>query len=258
MMNSTYSVNQLAKLAGVSVRTLHLYDQCGLLKPAFRTDAGYRQYDEAALLRLQQILFYKELDFPLKAIAEILDNTEFDLHKALEGHKAALLERRNRLNTLLKTIDKTIAHLKHQTMSAFEELYEGLPKEQVMAWRDEAITQWGAKTVIRAEHALKELSSTDLEDLKTEQVLIMKNLKALSGEDPNSEAVQEQVARHYANIRSFWDVADPTDLRADTYRGLSERYVTDERYLGPDGNADHNFAMFMRKAMTCFADRKLV
>lgn len=53
MINSTYSVNQLAKLAGVSVRTLHLYDQCGLLKPAFRTDAGYRQYDEAALLRLQ-------------------------------------------------------------------------------------------------------------------------------------------------------------------------------------------------------------
>jgi DNA-binding transcriptional MerR regulator len=258
MINNTYSVKQLAQLAGVSVRTLHLYDQCDLLKPAGRTDAGYRKYDESALLRLQQILFYKELDLPLKAIAVILDNPGFDLQKALEGHKAAIQERRNRLNTLLKTIDKTIAHLKHQTMSAFEELYEGLPKEQAMAWRDEAITQWGAETVLRAEHALKELSETDLERLKTQQVLIMKHLKALSGADPHSEAVQEQIARHYANIRSFWGIAGPTDLRADIYRGLSELYVTDERYLGSDGHADHDFAAFMRKAMTCFADRKLV
>jgi DNA-binding transcriptional MerR regulator len=68
-----YSVKQLARLAGVSVRTLHVYDKLGLLIPSVRTDAGYRYYDEPELLRLQQILFYKELDLSLKAIGEILD-----------------------------------------------------------------------------------------------------------------------------------------------------------------------------------------
>ena len=74
-----YSVKQLARLAGVSVRTLHVYDEMELLVPRDRSDAGYRYYGEAELLRLQQILFYKELDFPLKQIGEILDDPDFDL-----------------------------------------------------------------------------------------------------------------------------------------------------------------------------------
>src|SRR5580693_1755938 len=93
-----YSVKQIARLAGVSVRTLHLYDQIGLLKPSVRTRAGYRQYGEPELLRLQQILFYRELDFPLKEIAEILNDPDFDLIRALAGHKQALSARRDRLN----------------------------------------------------------------------------------------------------------------------------------------------------------------
>lgn len=256
-MKSNYSVKELARIAGVSVRTLHLYDQSGLLKPAFRTDAGYRQYGEQELLRLQQILFYKELDLTLKEIAAILDDPEFDLQTALKGHKAVLLARRNRLNVLLQTIDKTIAHLNHETMTAFEELYEGLPKDQVAAWRNEAITRWGEDAVKRSEKALHELSVTDLEHLKQEQATIMNQLKALSGADPQSEAVQEQIARHYANIRSFWGVKDPTDLKADTYRGLAELYVTDDRYITDGGQPDPGFARFMREAMCYFADHIL-
>src|SRR5580704_4516137 len=103
-----YSVRQLAGLAGVSVRTLHVYDEMGLLKPSVRTDAGYRQYGEAELLRLQQILFYKELDLSLKQIAEILDDPGFDLVEALVGHRIALSARRDRLTTLLNTIEATI------------------------------------------------------------------------------------------------------------------------------------------------------
>ncbi len=256
-MKSIYSVKRLSRLAGVSVRTLHLYDECGLLKPASRTDAGYRQYGEQELLRLQQILFYKELDFSLKDIAALLDDPEFDLRKALEGHRTALLERRNRLNILLNTIDKTIAHLNHQTMSGFEELYEGLPKEQAEAWRGEAIARWGEEAVLRSERSLQELSKTDLERLKQEQATILQQLQALCGTDPGSEAVQEQVARHYANIRSFWGVTDPTDLRADTYRGLADLYVTDDRYITAAGRPDTGFARFLREAMVCFADHKL-
>ena len=85
-----YSVKKLAKLAGVTVRTLHHYDKIDLLKPALRSDKHYRYYGQEELLRLQQILFYKELGFPLQEIKEILEDPDFDLIEALESHKKAL------------------------------------------------------------------------------------------------------------------------------------------------------------------------
>ncbi len=111
-----YSVKKLAKLAGVSVRTLHHYDQLGLLKPSLRTEARYRLYGEKELLRLQQILLYKELDFSLQEIGDILDKADFDLLEALQSHKTALQSRRDRLGVLLTTIDKTIQKLKGEEL----------------------------------------------------------------------------------------------------------------------------------------------
>ena len=255
-MNSNYSVKQLARLAGVTARTLHLYDQLGLLKPSLRTEAGYRWYGEAELLRLQQILFYKELDFPLKDIAEIIDDPEFDLVNALLGHKAALLIKRNRLNTLVNTIDKTIANLKNKTMKV-EELYEGMPQKQAIAWRKEAVEKWGEDAIKRSENAMQEMGKVDVERLKADQKDISAKLKELMGQAPECQPVQEQIARHYANIRSFWGVSDPTDLRADTYRGLADLYVSDHRYTAANGTPDPAFAAFMKQAMIHFADTML-
>jgi DNA-binding transcriptional MerR regulator len=258
-MKINYGVKQLAKLAGVSVRTLHLYDQIGLLKPSIRTTSRYRQYGEKELLRLQQILFYKELDFPLKEIGPILDDPDFDLLLAFEGHKKALLARKNRLDALLHTINKTVIHLKNKTMSNYEELYEGMPKEQAVALRNEAIEKWGEDAIVRSEKALREMPKMNLEHLKADQKDIANQLrfKFLARENPGSDIVQEQIARHYANIRSFWGVSDPTDLKAAQYKGLAELYVSDERYTTVDGKSDPAFAGFMRDAMTCFADKML-
>ncbi|MEO6851345.1 MAG: MerR family transcriptional regulator [Mucilaginibacter sp.] len=256
-MKSNYSVKQIARMAGVSVRTLHLYDHIGLLRPAIRTSANYRQYGEAEVLRLQQILFYRELDIPLKEIAEILSAPDFDLTTALVGHRKALMVRRDRLNTLLKTIDNTIVNLKNKTMNNFEELYEGMPKEQAAVYRQEAVDKWGEETVVRSEKALTEMDKLDLNQLKAEQKDITQKLRSLSGKSPESDEVQEQIARHYANIRSFWGVSDPTDLKATAYKGLAELYINDERYTTTAGKADPEFAAFMKKGMFYFADNKL-
>ena len=256
-MKVNYSVKQIARLAGVSVRTLHLYDQIGLLKPAVRTLAGYRQYGQEELLKLQQILFYRELDMPLKEIAAILSDPHFDLIRALAGHKTALLARRNRLNILLKTIDKTIINLKNKTMNNLEELYEGMPKEQAEAWRKETMDKWGEDIVLRSENAFLEMDKLDLDRLKADQKDIAHQLQLLRDQKPESDVVQEQIARHYANIRSFWGVSDPTDLRAETYKGLAELYVADERYTATNGKTDPEFAAFMRSGMLYFADNKL-
>lgn len=86
----TYTVKQLSDLAGVSIRTLHYYDEIGLLKPSLYGENGYRYYGQEALLRLQQILLYREIDMSLKAIKEIVTNPEYDVLDALEGHKKAL------------------------------------------------------------------------------------------------------------------------------------------------------------------------
>lgn len=252
-----YSVKQLARLAGVSVRTLHVYDEMGLLKPAVRTDAGYRQYGEAELLRLQQILFYKELDFPLKGILEILDDPGFDLVEALAGHKRALSSRRDRLDTLLATIDNTIDHLKNKNMTDFERLYEGLPREQAVAMRQEAIDNWGEEAILRSEKALLGMEKASLDRLKADQKDIAQKLRALRAEDPQSPPVQEQIARHYRNIRSFWGMGEGEAIKAKAYKGLGDLYVSDERYMSSDGKADPEFAGFMRAAMAYYADTEL-
>src|SRR5438034_5359077 len=106
-----YTVKQVAALSGVSVRTLHFYDQTGLLKPAYLGANGYRFYEEPQLLTLQQILFYRELGLELKQIKEILGRADFEIVVALESHRKVLEQNLIRTRRLLETIDKTIEHL---------------------------------------------------------------------------------------------------------------------------------------------------
>src|SRR5271169_1238869 len=110
-----YTVNKLAKLSGVSARTLHFYDEIGLLKPAYYGENNYRYYEEEQLLLLQQILFYRELGFQLNDIQKILKSESFDIIEALKSHKNVLKGDLERIQVLIKTIDKTIEHLKGKT-----------------------------------------------------------------------------------------------------------------------------------------------
>src|SRR5437879_5683238 len=106
-----YTVKQLAAMSGVSVRTLHFYDETGLLKPAYYGANGYRFYEEPQLLTLQQILFYRELAFELKQIKRILGRADFEKVAALQSHRQVLEKNLARTRTLLETLDKTIQHL---------------------------------------------------------------------------------------------------------------------------------------------------
>lgn len=161
-----YSVKKLAKLAGISVRTLHVYDQKNLLKPHGRTEAGYRYYGQDELYRLQQILFYKELDFSLDDIKKILDQPRFDAVKALQNQKHALKIRRERMDKILMTLDKTIDHLKRRTVMKPEELYKGLPKEFSENYRNEAAPKWGKEQIETSERALLSLGKDRFSSLK--------------------------------------------------------------------------------------------
>jgi DNA-binding transcriptional MerR regulator len=110
-MAMAMTVKEVADLVGISVRTLHYYHEIGLLAPDEITDSGYRLYSDDNLDTLQQILFFRELGFTLKEIKKILSNPSFDRKEALILHRKMLLDKRNRLDEMLETIDKTIEHL---------------------------------------------------------------------------------------------------------------------------------------------------
>jgi DNA-binding transcriptional MerR regulator len=120
-----YTVKQVAEMSGVSVRALHFYDETGLLKPAYLGANGYRHYEEAQLLKLQQILFYRELGFELKRIKRILGRRDFEKIAALESHRQVLEKNLARTRRLIDTIDKTIEHLKGTRKMKSEEMFAG-------------------------------------------------------------------------------------------------------------------------------------
>lgn len=248
-------MKQLSKMAGVSVRTLHHYDELGLLTPRERTDAGYRLYGQKELIRLQQILFYKELDFPLRDIHELLDDPTFDYLMALQGHRRAILERKNRLDTLLTTIDKTILTLKgEQIMRTNEELYTGFTKEQAESIRQEAIEKYGKDTVETSENNLRKLSKEQLEGLKKEGENIAASIAALMHLAPDDDEVQEQIERHYKHIVQMWGGAVAKENIPQAYKGIATLYVEDNRFYA--GNAE-GFNRFLSGAITYYVDTRL-
>src|SRR5215510_3575783 len=134
-----YTVKQVAAMSGVSVRTLHFYDETRLLKPAYCGANGYRFYEEPQLLTLQQILFYRELGFELKQIKRIMGRADFEKIAALESHRKVLRKDLARTRKLIETIDKTIEHLRGKRKMNSQEMFEGFDPQQHARYEQELI-----------------------------------------------------------------------------------------------------------------------
>src|SRR5688572_8214236 len=134
-----YTVSKLAKLSGVTARTLHFYDEVGLLKPAYYGENGYRFYEEKQLLILQQILFFRELGFGLKQIQRLLGRRDFDTVAALESHRKVLQTNVKKTKELINTIDKTLAHLKGKKKMKDSELFQGFDQKRQAKHEEELV-----------------------------------------------------------------------------------------------------------------------
>lgn len=242
-----YTVKALAKLAGISVRTLHHYDKIGLLHPGERTEKGYRIYEKAELLRLQQILFYKELGFSLNEIKDILDDPGFDLIKALEFHKKEIQEHQKRLTHLIQTINKTIHSLKNPTnMLTDEEMYEGFKKEEVKAMREEVIQRWGEEQLLETEARIRKMGKEGWNDVKKKGEEINQLLAELMGLSPDHPQVQQAVALHHRQLNHYYEVS------AERYKGLGQLYVEDERFKAYYDKYKPGLALFLQKAINIY------
>ena len=247
-----YSVHQVAEMAGVSVRTLHHYDQIGLLKPGARTAAGYRQYSENDLLRLQQILFYKELDFSLQDIRLILDAPGFDRVAALHSHRRSLQRKSERLGKLIRTIDRTILKLTEDNMELTDaELYEGFTPEQAERYPREARERWGAERVEETERRIRKLSKQQWEAVKQEGGAVTQRIANLADRDPGDTDVQAAIAAHHAWIEHFYPAP------AEVYSGLGQMYTDHPEFRAFYERYRPGLADFMRLAMEYYCEHSL-
>ncbi len=241
-----FSVKQLAKLAGVSVRTLHHYDEIGLLKPAVRSEAKYRYYNGDDLLRLQQIMFYRELDIPLAQIGEILDSKDFNIHEALLQHKKELQKRKKHVSELIATIDNTLKQLKNTKMN-YNEIYKGYSPEQAEAYEKEAKERWSSDRVEESKQRVMKMTKSEWEAVQKESVDINIELAKLMHLSPQDEKVQTMVQRHFNWIGNFYTVTP------EIYRGLANMYITDERFKANYDKYAEGLAEFLSEGMIYFA-----
>jgi len=246
-----YSVKQLAKLAGVTIRTLHYYDKIGLLKPAARSEKQYRYYGREELLQLQQILFYKELGFALEEIKDILNDPGFNMLDALETHKKSLQQRLQNTRQLLTTIDKTIQDFKNNYDMKDEEMYEGLSTKEREAMRKEVIDRWGKDKLQTSEDRVRKMGKEGLAKAKAEGENISKRLAALMHLDPAERQVQEVVEQHYQHLLQF------TPIDKEYYLGLGKMYTQDERFKAHYDKHQEGLAVFLHKGIQVFCENNL-
>lgn len=223
-------ISELAKLTGVSIRTLHYYDEIGLLKPAFVNEQnGYRDYDEKSLERMAEILFYRELDFPLKSILQILSSPDYDKTLAIRRQKELLTLKKQRLERLISVLDN--AEKGEISMSVFDKNEYETARRQ---YAEEAKQRWGdTDTYKESEQKTAGYSDDKWDDVNAGLNAVFADFALIKdSETPESEAAQTLVKRLQNYISSNFYTCTKEILA-----GLGQMYTADERFKA---NIDKN------------------
>ena len=254
---STYTVKQLARLSGVSIRTLHHYDEIGLLKPAFTGENRYRYYGREELLRLQDILFHRELGVPLADIARLLDIEGRDRVAILAEHRAMLAERVRRSRQLLRTIDRTIAELEGEGTMKDRDLYKGFAPEKQAEYEEWLVERFGGNMRQRIDESREKLLSLGTEGMAARLAEGEAAGYALAqafkgGAAPDDSANDPLLARHHAWIAAMWDKA----CGPQAYAGLADLYLQHPDFRTKfDGDGGDGFTDWLTTAMKAYAAR---
>lgn len=244
-----YTIKELADLAGTTTRTLRYYDEIELLNPAYTGDNGYRYYDQGSLLRLQQILFFRELDVPLKDIHLIMNSPDFNLLKGLEKHRLSLQVRARRLYRLIETVDQTINNLKGDIKMNAKEYFEGFDETQ---YEEEARERWGSTS--QYAESQKKWSSYSEEQkaaIKAEgEALTRRMVSENPNAAPDDPDVQAAIGEYQAYINKYFYACD-----TDRLRGLAEIWVHDPRFANNYEKVREGGAEFVREAVNIYCNR---
>ncbi len=251
-----YTVQELSRLAGVSTRTLRYYDEIGVLKPARINSSGYRIYGEAEVDKLQQILFYGELDVELRTIKKIMSSDNFDSIAALREHREKLLAERKRLDKLIATIDKTIQSKEGRIIMSDREKFEGFKRELIeeneRKYGKEAREKYGDQAVDRSNEKLLNMTPEDYARFEKLSSELMETLKeAFKTGDPAGELAQKAADLHRQWLSFFWD-----SYTREAHAGLAQMYVDDERFTEYYDKEQPGLAKFLRDAIHIYTGMK--
>lgn len=255
---SGHTVKQVARVSGVSVRTLHHYDEIGLLKPASVGENGYRYYGREELLRLQQILFHRELGFSLEEIGRVLEAKGFDRVAALKAHRAKLEAETRRYRQLVRTIDQTLAALEGDAKMQGKAMYRGFDPEKQAGYEKELVEAHGPQMqghIDAAKAGMAGWKQADFDAMQAEAEAIEAGMaKALAeGLPADSAAVTGLMRRQHAWLVRSWSRPAP----AAAFAGLGQTYVADPRFRDRYDSRQAGLAEYMAAAMRSFADREL-
>jgi MerR family transcriptional regulator, thiopeptide resistance regulator len=231
------------------VRTLHYYDEIGLLKPDFIRPNGYREYGDKAVMKLQQILFYRELDMSLNEIKMIVANSDFNIMEALQAHKQALGRRVERLNGLISTVDNTILHLKGKKEMSKKQLFAAFSEEEEKKYAAEAEQMYDPEIVRASQKKWKTYSKEDKQRIGEEGNAAYEAIVAAIPLGPGSPDAQAGVDLWRKHMDYFW-TPKPEQLL-----GLAEMYNTDARFKANFDKIDPKLAEFMREAVNIYVEK---
>ncbi|MDQ2722102.1 MAG: MerR family transcriptional regulator [Actinomycetota bacterium] len=246
------TVGQVAELVGVSVRTLHHYDEIGLVRPGARSSVGYRSYSDADVERLHRVLLYRELGFPLEEIATLLDDPSVDALAHLRRQRALLDERIDRLHQMVAAVEKM---MEAQTMGI-----QLTPEEQSEIFGDnwlgegysaEAEQRWGdTEAWKQSQSRAATLSKDDWQQIKAETDALEAAFAEAHGDGvaADSARAHELAERHRASIARFYDCGH------EMHRSLAEMYVADERYRRHYEDVAPGLAQYTRDVIVANAD----
>jgi len=255
-----YTVKKLSELSGVTVRTLHFYEEIALLKPAYYGSNGYRYYEEKQLLQLQQILFFKELGFSLKQIQKVVGRSDFDQLAALHSHRNSLRKEWEKIGVLLKTIDKTIKHLTGTKKMKDKEIFDGFCITLVK--KAESSASYAAAEEIVGKSVKN--PTRDIEDVKKRGKAYYDNINKAACQlfkeltsciekelDPSANETQKIIQRHHELTEQF------NNATKEVYKAMAQLYAEHPEFRKQLDPFHPHLAAFMAKAMRVFADRKL-
>ncbi|HIG0361128.1 TPA: MerR family transcriptional regulator [Clostridium sporogenes] len=249
-----YKVKEVADMAGISVRMLHHYDKIGLLKPESINTAGYRLYSNKNLDRLQQILFFKELNFPLQEIKIILDSPNFNKKEALKTHRQLLLEKKIRLEKIIQSVDKTINCIeggikmdKKEVLRAFDMTKI---EEHQKKYSKEVKNKYGNTSAYKeSNEKTSKYTKEDWNNIMKDWDKIYKKLVNLMDRDPGHKEVQEAVHDFRNHISKNFYNCTP-----EIFRGLGDLYVNDERFTSNIDKYKVGLSKFLREAINVYCD----
>lgn len=251
-----YTIKKLAQIAGISTRTLRYYDEIGILKPARINSSGYRIYGQKETDRLQNILFYRELGVELDKIGDFVNDPAYDCISALQNHRGKLLEKKNQLEQLIKTIDKTIAANEGRIEMTDKEKFEGFKQnilnENDRKYGEEIREKYGEEFVNKSYDKFKGMSEEQYKEFEELTSLVRETLNlAFETGDPAGELAQKAADLHRQWLSFSWP-----SYSVEAHAGLAKMYVNDERFRAYYDKEQPGTAEFLRDAILVYTGKK--